>query len=171
MTKPRYEQEFGSAHAANAGAHYRNGAIHVNGGARLDGWFSGMLTHELVHAYVDDLGTGGRVPSWLNEGLADRLGLRTRGQESLTTGQRQELEIALQDRRLVPLAAATGRFKYLVGYAAVLFLEQKAGKDRVVAIVRRTMTQGSFEQALHAELGWSPKELDEKFAYWVGHLQ
>jgi hypothetical protein len=171
MTRPRYEETFGSELSRLTGAFYRNGEISVNGGARLDGWFMGMLTHELTHAYIDDQRTGWRLPIWLNEGLADRLGLRTRGQESLTTGQRQELEIALQDRRLVPLAAATGRFKYLVGFAAVLFLEQKVGKDRLVAIVRRTMTQGTFEQALDAELRWTPKDLDEKFSYWIDHLQ
>ena len=171
LTRPRYEQSFGSAQAANAGAHYANGEIYVNGGTRLDGWFSGMLTHELCHAYLDDLGTGRRFPTWLNEGLAERVGLRTRGQEALTTGQVQELEIALQDRRLVPLAAASGRFKYLQGFAAVLFLEQKIGKERLLALVRATMTKGTFEQALDAELRWTPKDLDERFAYWVDHLQ
>jgi hypothetical protein len=171
MTKPRFEQAFGSVHAASAGAHYLRGEIAVNGGARLDGWFSGMLTHELCHAYLDDLGTGHRLPSWLNEGMAERLGLRTRGQETLTTGQRQELEIALQDHRLVPLAASSGRFKYLVGFAAVLFLEQKVGKDQLLAVIRRTLAQGTFEQALDAELRWTPKDLDERFSTWVDHLQ
>ncbi len=171
LTRPRYEQAFGSVQAANAGAHYARGAIHVNGGARLDGWFAGMLTHELTHAWLDDLGTGHRLPGWLNEGIAERLGYRTRGQDGLTTGQRQELEVALQERRLVPLGAAAGRFRYLQGYAAVLFLEQKVGKEALLAVVRRTMRQGTFEQALDAELRWKPKDLDAAFATWVDRLQ
>jgi len=171
MTKAGYEQAFGSGMAWNTGAHYARGAIHVNGGARLDGWFTGMLTHELTHAYLDDLGTGHRFPSWLNEGLAERLGYRTRGQEGLTTGQVQELEIALQERRLVPLSGASGRFKYLQGFAAVLFLEKKVGKETVLAVVRRTMRQGSFEEALDGELRWTMKDLDDGFARWVDHLQ
>lgn len=41
ITRPRYEAQFGDAMAWNTGAHYSSGAIHVNGGARLDGWFAG----------------------------------------------------------------------------------------------------------------------------------
>ena len=171
LSRARYEKTFGSGMAWSTGAFYRDGKVHVNGGARLDGRFAGVLAHELTHAYLDDLGTGHRLPRWLNEGLAERLGFRARGEEGLTTGQVQELQIALQDHRLVPLAAATGRFLYLQGYAAVLFLEKKAGKDALLAVVRRTMRQGTFEQALDAELRWTPKDLDVGFAAWVDKLQ
>jgi hypothetical protein len=170
VTRARYEQSFGSGMAWNTGAFYRDGTVHVNGGRRLDGWFAGMLAHELTHAYLDDLGTGHRLPRWLNEGLAERVGFKARGEDGLTTGQVQELKIALQDRRLVPLAAATGRFLYLQGYGAVLFLEKKVGKDALLSVVRRAMRQGTFEQALDAELRWAPKDVDAGFAYWVDHL-
>ena len=170
LSRGRYEQTFGSGMAWNTGAFYRDGIVHVNGGARLDGRFAGVLAHELTHAYLDDLGTGHHLPRWLNEGLAERVGFRVRGEEGLTTGQVQELKIALQDRRLVPLSAATGRFLYLQGYAAVLFLEKKLGKDALLAVVRRTMRQGTFEQALDAELRWTPKDVDAGFATWVDTL-
>jgi hypothetical protein len=173
ITPARYEAEFGSGMAWNTGAHYWNGVINVNGGARLNGWFAGMLTHEMTHAFVDDLGTGGRLPMWLNEGLAERIGYRTRGQNDLTTAQVQQLETALEQRRLVPLPAGGGMtpFRYLQAFAAVLFLEKKLGKESLLGVVRRTMKQDTFERALDAELRWTMKMVDDGFSYWVDHLQ
>jgi hypothetical protein len=173
ITRAQYEAEFGSDMGWNSGAHYRDGVINVNGGAQLDGWFAGMLAHEMTHAFVEDGGTGCRLPMWLNEGLATRLGYRARGQHDLTTSQVQELEVALEQRRLLPLptGGAMNHFRYLQSFAAVLFLEKKLGKEALLALVRRAMAKGTFEQALDAELRWTMKNVEEGFAYWVDHLQ
>jgi hypothetical protein len=127
----------------------------------------------MTHAFLDDLGTGHRFPMWLNEGLAERVGYRTRGQHDLDTTQRQELEVALEQRKLVPLPTGGGMtpFRYLQGFAAVLFLEKKLGKESLLAVVRRVMTRGTFEQALDAEQRWTMKNIEEGFSYWVDHLQ
>jgi hypothetical protein len=77
VTRAHYEAQFGSGMAWNTGAHYFRRVIHVNGGARLDGWFAGLLAHEITHAYLDGVGTGHRFPPWLGEGLAERLGYRS----------------------------------------------------------------------------------------------
>jgi hypothetical protein len=174
MTRPHYEAEFGTALAAGSGAHYsRRGVINVNGGARFDAWFAGALAHEMTHAYLDDRRTGGRLPQWLNEGLATRVELRRRGQDALDTTQVTQLEVALQHRQLLPLPAGGGMtpYRYLQAFAAVLFLEKKIGKDALMAIVRRTLNEGTFEQALDAELRWTMRNVEEGFAYWVDHLQ
>jgi hypothetical protein len=172
MTRVRYEADFGSGMAAATGAHYRSGVIHVNGGARFDGWFVGILAHEMTHALLDDRGRGGLLPTWLNEGLAERLGLQARGQQDLDSNQRQELETALEQRHLLPLPTRgiTSRFSYLQAFAAVLFLERKVGKERLLALVRATQEKG-WDRARDAELGWSDKKLEEEFSYWVDHLQ
>jgi hypothetical protein len=170
MSRARYEAGFGSEMAWNSGAHYAHGVVNVNGGARLNGYFAGLLTHELTHAFLDELRTGHRFPTWFNEGLAERLGYRTRGQEDLTTSQVTELKTALGAHRLVPLSQASGVFRYLQGFAAVLFLERKVGKESLLAVVRRTMRQGTFEEALDAELRLTPRDVDERFASWVDHL-
>jgi hypothetical protein len=173
ITRARYEAEFGSAAAWNTGAHYVRGTIHVNGGARLDGRFAGLMTHEMTHAFLDEQRSAGRLPTWLNEGLAERLGYRTRGQHELTSTQIQQLEVALGQRLLVPLPLGGGMtpFRYLQSFAAVLFLEKKLGKEQLLAVVRRVLKQGSFEQALDAELRWTVRKVEEEFSYWVDHLQ
>ncbi len=53
-----YAAKFGQAKARRAGAHYRRGRIHINGGARVAGWFIGMLHHEMTHAVLDHRGKG-----------------------------------------------------------------------------------------------------------------
>lgn len=172
MTKARYEAQFGSDAAWSRGAHYQGGAIYVNGGARLDGAFEAMIVHEMTHAVLDYQGTARRLPTWLNEGLAERLRHREQGFEKLDYGQINELERALDQRSLLPLPTGSlSRWGYLQSFAAVLFLEGKVGKESLLAVVRRTLQRGTFEQALDAELRWTMRNVEEGFVYWVDHLQ
>jgi hypothetical protein len=173
LTRARYEAQFGSAAAGSLGAHYSGGAIWVNGGARLNGWFEGLMVHETTHAFLDDRGTGARLPTWVNEGLAERLGYRRQGQQSLTTTQVTQLEDGLEHRLLTPLPVRgqLSRFGYLQSFASILYLEQKLGKEQLLRIVRRTMEKDTFEQALDAEARLSIGQLEEGFRYWVDHLQ
>jgi hypothetical protein len=53
----------------------------------------------------------------------------------------------------------------------VLFLEKKLGKESLLAVVRRVMKQGTFDQALDAEQRWTERNIEEGFSYWVDHLQ
>jgi hypothetical protein len=168
-----YERRFGSDAAWSRGAHYERGAIHVNGGARLDERFAALLAHEMTHAVLDDRGTGAMLPAWLNEGLAERLRWMTLGIDGLDTTQVQTLEVALDQRQLLPLPQhrSLSRFGYLQSYAAVLFLEKKLGKDVLLSLVARTLSGTPFDAALDRELRWTPRNIDEGFAYWVDHLQ
>ncbi len=61
-------------------------------------------------------------------------------------------------------------FRCLQGFAAVLFLEQKVGKDALLEVVRRTMKGGTIEQALDAELRWTMRNVEEGFSHGVEHL-
>jgi hypothetical protein len=173
LTRARYEAQFGSDAAWSRGAHYQGGAIQTNGGARLDGTFAGLLAHELTHAILDHRATGGRLPQWLNEGLAERVAWRRRGIEQLDGVQVNRLETALDQRTLLPLPSGVrlSNFGYLQSFAAILYLESKLGRERLLAVVRRTIEKEPFERALAAEAGMSPRQLDEGFVYWVDHLQ
>jgi len=172
-SRARYEQHFGTAAAFSQGAHYSSGAIHVNGGNRLGGRFAGLLVHEMTHAFLDSWGTGGRLPTWLNEGLAERLAWRRMGLDDLAPNQVLELESARRQGKLVPLPARAhlSAFGYLQCYAAVLFLEKKAGKAKVSAVVRRTLEGEPFERALDRELRWSVGDVEREYAAWVEHLR
>ena len=63
------------------------------------------------------------------------------------------------------------RDQYLHCYAAVLFLEKKAGKEKLLAVVRRTLEGEPFERALDGETRWSTVDLERELVDWVEHLK
>jgi hypothetical protein len=171
LTHPHYEASFGDA-VWTRGAHYQAGTIHVNGGARLNAWFAAMLAHEMTHAVLDAKGTAHRLPTWLNEGLAVRVGNHQRGWDRLDGVQVNQLEGALDRKTLLPLpTGGITTFGYLQAFAAVLFLEDALGREKLLTLVRRAVERGDFAEALHAEAGWSQRNVDEGFVRWVDHLQ
>ncbi|HEU4385527.1 MAG TPA: hypothetical protein VFR85_18725 [Anaeromyxobacteraceae bacterium] len=168
-----YERAFGTGAAWNRGAHYSRGEIHVNGGNRLDDRLAGGMAHEMVHAVLDHQGTAWRLPTWLNEGLAERVGWKRMGLDDLAPNQVLELQYHGRERALVPLPThgPIGKAEYLHSYAAVLFVEKKAGRGTLLAVVRRTLEGEPFEKALDAETRWTVADLEREFADWVAHLR
>ncbi len=168
-----YERAFGTGAAWTRGAHYSRGEIHVNGGNRLDDHFAGGMAHEMVHAVLDQQGTAWRLPTWLNEGLAARVGWKRMGLDDLAPNQILELQYHGRERALVPLPmhGHLSRAGYLHCYAAVLFVEKKAGKEKLLGVVRRTLDGEPFERALDRETRWSMADLERDFADWVEHLR
>jgi hypothetical protein len=83
-----------------------------------------------------------------------------------------ELQQAREARTLVPLSVdrELDRSGYLKSWAAVLFLERRYGRDRVMATVRATLGGEPFEKAMGRELSLSSEELGKEFAAWVGGL-
>ena len=167
-----YERQFGSDAAHLDAARFADEVVHVNGGARLDDRLAGVLVHEMVHAALDARGAARALPRWLDEGLAERASWRKRGLEAPAPNQVAELKQARERKELVPLprAGELSRLGYLKSWAAVLFLEGKFGRERVMATVRATLGGEPFEKALGREVGLSPDEVDRGFEEWVGRL-
>ncbi len=167
-----YQRRFGAEAAHLDAARFVGEVVHVNGGARLDDRFAGLVVHEMVHAALDARGTAAALPRWLDEGLAERLSWSRRGQGSPAPNQVAELRQALERKELVPLPGTgeLSRLGYLRSWAAVVFLEGKVGRERVLATVRATLGGEPFERALRRECAMSPEELDGGFQAWVGGL-
>jgi hypothetical protein len=167
-----YERQFGSEAGHLDAARFAGEVVHVNGGARLDDRLAGVLVHEMVHAALDARGTARALPRWLDEGLAERASWRRRGLESPAPNQVAELKQARERKELVPLprAGELSRLGYLRSWSAVVFLEEKSGRERVMATVRATLAGEPFEKALKREVGLSPDEVDRGFEDWVGRL-
>lgn len=144
----------------------------VGAGAQVQISWDPDLAFEWDRAVLDHAGTAHRLPTWVNEGLAERLSWKRRGLEDLAPNQVWELKGALGEGRLLPLPARgyLTPFGYLQSYAAVLFLERKVGKERLLAIVRRTLDGEPFERALDAETRLTPAQLERELASWVEHL-
>jgi len=171
-TRAHFEQQFGTAAAWVEAAHYSREVIYINGGSKLDDRFAGYVVHEMTHALFDYQGTAGRLPTWLNEGVAERFRWKRMGLEDLSPNQIAELKQAHQAGALIPLprSGPLSQFGYLQCYAAVLFLEKRVGKGPLLSTVRRTLDGQTFERALDREIGWSTTEVEREFASWVEHL-
>jgi hypothetical protein len=169
-TPVHYEKQFGSVAAATRGAHYFQGAIYVNGGSRLNDGFAGTMVHELTHAFLDYHGTGLRLPTWLNEGLAERLAWKRKGLEELAPNQVMSIQYARRQGKLTPLPVWANTMDYLQFYAAALFVEKKVGKDKLLAVVRRTLQGEPFERVLDREVRWTVSDLEREFVAWVDRL-
>ena len=170
-TPAHYEKQFGSVAASTWGAHYSQGAIYVNGGSRLNDRFAGTMVHELTHAFLDYKGTGRRLPAWLNEGLAERLAWKRKGLDELAPNQVMSIQYARREGKLTPLPAGGAiRMDYLQFYAAALFVEKKVGKDKLLAVVRRTLQGETFERVLDQEVRWTVSDLEREFVAWVDRL-
>jgi hypothetical protein len=157
-----YGKVFGEDARRRRGAHYARNAIYVNGGNRLDGRFAGEIAHEMTHAVLDYRGTGHRLPAWFNEGLAERVGWAQRGLVGLASTQAAELKNAAEHGE-EPLSS----LGYLQSYAAVLFLEHKAGRAALLRVTKKTLEGESFDSALRAETHWSTSDFERAFAVSV----
>ena len=70
----------------------------------------------------------------------------------------------------LPGTGELSRLGYLKAWAAVVFLEGKVGRERVLATVRATLGGEPFEKALRREAGLSLEDVDRGFEAWVGGL-
>jgi hypothetical protein len=171
-TPEHYEKVFGSDAERMRGAHYSRDAIHVNGGNRLNSQFASEIAHEMTHAVLDYQGTAHRLPAWFNEGLAERVAWIQRGLDVLATHQADELKrsVAQDARAPLQLKGPLRPFGYLESYAAVLLLEQRAGRRGLLSIATKTLGGEPFESALRKETHWSMNELERELTIWIERL-
>ena len=167
-----FERDFGARAAGREGARIVGEVVHLNGGSRLDDRFAGLLVHEMTHATLDARGTAAALPLWLDEGLADRASWSLQGQSEPSPGQATELRQAHDRRALLPLPTAgeLSPLQYLTSWAAVVFLEKRFGREKVMATVRATLGGEPFERALRKETGMSISDVERAFDAWAGGL-
>lgn len=167
-----FERAFGARAGEREAARMTGEVIHLNGGSRLDDRLAGLLVHEMTHATLDARGTAAALPLWVEEGLADRLSWDLRGLAEPSPGQIAELRQARDRGALLPLPT-TGELtplQYLASWAAVVHLEKRVGREKVLAAVRSALGGEPFEKALRRESGMSPEEAERAFERWVGSL-
>lgn len=155
-----------------AGAAY-DGVIRapVSDDEALDDAFDELLRHELIHAFVRELG-GRTVPGWLNEGLAQlfqgdprvelaRARTALRGAELIDLARLAGALTSLADRQQVSLA-------YAQSLAFCAWLEQQYGRPVLVAMVEGCAAGRSAEATFRQ---WSSVELGEAFGHFADSLR
>ena len=159
-----FEREFGARAADLEAARIAGEVVHVNGGARLDDRLAGPAGPRDDPRDARRPGDRPALPRWLDEGLAERASWSRRG-SAPAPSQVAELRQARERRTLVPLPTAgeLSPLQYLTSWAAVVFLEKRFGREKVLAAVRATLGGEPFERALRRETGMSPEEVERAF--------
>jgi hypothetical protein len=171
-TREEFRTHQGASMARAAGGLYSDGAIRINGGAELTDQTKATLVHEYVHAAVDEFcGNGYRVPTWLNEGLADYVKWRYMGGDGPPLLIGNALRGAAHSGRLPSLTAlsqgmliqtADPGLAYATSAVAVQELMRRGGASRLLTLLREVCKGTPFEQALQSHYGLSVAKLDEE---------
>jgi tetratricopeptide (TPR) repeat protein len=129
--------------------------IPVSGLSSMTPQLSGVLRHELTHSFIRQI-THGRVPQWLNEGIAQL-------EQGFNTGPiGARLAGLYASGHQIPLNQLEGRFdSYSTGEAAVAYAEALAateyirntyGMDELARILQRLGDGQSIESALRSAI-------------------
>ena len=126
-----------------------------------------MLRHEFTHALVDSL-SGGRTPTWLNEGLARIL---EHPEGSVQSGELrpQQVPASLLDlpTEFLALPPDAAEAAYNGSYEATKHLIRQFGFNRVRNFLRSLSRTSKFSTAFLRAFGARFEEFD---ASWTGGL-
>jgi len=171
-TREEFRTHQGASLARSAAGLYSEGAIRINGGAELTEQTKATLVHEYVHAAVDELcGGGHRVPTWLNEGLAEYIEWRYLGGDGPPLVVGNALRGAARSGRLPSLSGlsqgmliqtADPGLAYATSAVAVRELMRRGGAPRLLTLLREVGAGTPFEQALQSNYGMDVAKLDEE---------
>lgn len=138
------------------------------GGSNVD--FKHTTIHELIHIFEFDIIYGSllksvfsrnmlfQIPLWFAEGCA----------EYYSIGYDEEAEMFMRDATIfdylpVDLNYAGGYMVYKAGQAAVYYLNETYGSDKVVELMDHLRYQRSIELALKSAIGVSTSELSREW--------
>lgn len=142
----------------------------------FDGSYEGLrhvVVHELVHAFMFDMlfrgglapvlgrGTFFSVPLWFAEGYA----------EWLSEGWTPQAEMFVRDGTITgylpPLPFAGGFLVYKEGQAAMKFIEERYGAERIRELLQKMKFHRNFDRAFEAAMGMSVQAFDAEFQTWL----
>ncbi len=129
--------------------------IPISGVTSMTSDLARVLKHELAHSFVSQI-SGGRCPTWLNEGVAQAM-----EQKSLGSVGRQLAQL-FRSQRAIPYNALEGSFMrfssteaylaYAESLAAVEYISETYGMSDVERILERIGQGGAPEAALRASI-------------------
>ncbi len=133
-----------------------------------------VLHHELTHAMIYDMLYGGgfgslvsrqylfRLPLWFAEGYAEY---------SSRYGWDYEADMVMRDATihsyLQPLEYLGGYLAYKEGQAAVKFLAETYGEEKIRDVINKGRRSLSMEKALKSSIGLTEKQFYDKFQLWL----
>lgn len=132
-----------------------------------------VVVHELVHAFMFDMLYSNGLPSfvtaqsivsvplWFAEGMAEWISL---GWEPNSDMFMRDGTIA---NYLPPIQYSGGYLVYKQGQAAMRFMEERYGPERMRDLLTKLKFHRNFDRAFESALGTTVKKFDEDFRSWM----
>jgi hypothetical protein len=136
----------------------------------LVGLNPGGIVHEMTHLLVDEaVGSSlGRVPAWLNEGLAMVFESRSRSREStLTQAARDRGLLSLRSMQTIPGQPRDVGLFYAQAWSVVDHMITRHGEDRMSTLFALLSEGNSLDDAIVGAYGMSLEEIEEE---WMAEL-
>jgi Tol biopolymer transport system component len=135
--------------------------------------FRHVVVHELVHAFMFDMLYSNGLPSfvtaqsivnvplWFAEGMA----------EWLSIGWESNADMFMRDGTisdyLPPLPYGGGYLVYKEGQAAMRYMHERYGPERLRDLLAKLKFHRSFDRAFETAMGTTVKKFDEDFRSWM----
>ena len=132
-----------------------------------------VVVHELVHAFMFDMLYSNGLPSfvtaqsivsvplWFAEGMAEWVSL----------GWDPNADMFMRDgtiaNYLPPLPYSGGYLVYKQGQAAMRFMEERYGPERMKDLLAKLKFHRNFDRAFESAMGTTVKKFDEEFRSWM----
>ncbi len=142
--------------------------VHFNGSWRD---FRQLITHELTHAFTNDMLYGGAIGSLLTRGSFFQLPLWVAEgyAEFESKGWDTEADMIMRDATIndyiTPLEKAGGYLVYKEGQSVMNYIADTYGREKVGELISNCRLKKDMDKALKATLGIDLKKLNQKWAH------
>jgi hypothetical protein len=129
-----------------------------------------MLIHETSHGFIHRYKTKARLPSWVNEGMAELIGAEMVPRStSVAKRERQALRHLRQDPSLAGFFSADPIRGWQYGVASSMnrFLLQ-SDRQAYVRLIEGLKEGLKWNEALQEAYGGTPEELVSRYGRWIG---
>ncbi len=132
--------------------------------------FGQMLVHETSHGFIHRYKTKTRLPSWVNEGMAELIGMEMVPRcQSVARRERQALEHLRQQPSLAGFFTADPIRGWQYGVASSMnrFLLQ-SDRQKYARFIELLKEGLKWDEALKTAYGGTPEELVSQYGRWIG---
>jgi hypothetical protein len=172
-SREEFRMHHGAQAAAAVAGFYSEDAIRMNDSAEINDRNRAVLTHEYVHAVMDEVVNfkGRSLPTWMHEGTAEYIEWRFQGMDqppSNVMKQIKQLALNGQTPSLkemsngMLIASRNPALSYAVSALAVKLLVEKKSMYELVELMKDCGKGTPFATALERRFGVTPERLDEE---------
>lgn len=115
----------------------------------------GVIRHEMVHYFIEDISQKAKFPLWFNEGIAVYLAHQKPGQiEGLTFTSFKELNNDFKQKKNKSLKA------YIISNLVIHYLIKKYKWEKINLLIKKTKESTSFQQAFQSVYNFSLSDFE-----------